>query len=208
MTWAPGEPMLIPDRLIADGGWIERPGCTVLNLYRPPMIVPGDAGDADAVARPHAPGLSRTMPSTSSRWLAHRVQRPQDEDQPRAGARRRAGHRQGHDAGAGQAGGRAWNFTEVSPQADARPLQRLPQVGDPARQRGARPRRRRPLRLLRPHEDAIRRRRPTCCASTRSICANTTCPNCLRRHHHHQPQGRRHLPAGRRPPALRRAGPT
>jgi hypothetical protein len=24
MTWAPGEPMMIRDRLIADGGWIER----------------------------------------------------------------------------------------------------------------------------------------------------------------------------------------
>jgi hypothetical protein len=26
MTWAPGEPMLIPDRLISDGGWISRKG--------------------------------------------------------------------------------------------------------------------------------------------------------------------------------------
>ena len=26
MTWAPGEPMEIKDRLISDGGWIERPG--------------------------------------------------------------------------------------------------------------------------------------------------------------------------------------
>ena len=33
MTWAPGKPMLIKDRLISDGGWIERPGCTVFNLY-------------------------------------------------------------------------------------------------------------------------------------------------------------------------------
>jgi hypothetical protein len=24
MTWAPGEPMLIPNRLISDGGWIDR----------------------------------------------------------------------------------------------------------------------------------------------------------------------------------------
>ena len=24
MTWAPGEPMLIRDRLISEGGWIER----------------------------------------------------------------------------------------------------------------------------------------------------------------------------------------
>jgi hypothetical protein len=40
MTWAPGKPMLIPDKLIADGGWIDRPGCTVFNLYKPPIIQP------------------------------------------------------------------------------------------------------------------------------------------------------------------------
>src|SRR5262245_32591979 len=40
MTWAPGEPMLIKDQLIADGGWFERPGTAVFNLYRPPAIVP------------------------------------------------------------------------------------------------------------------------------------------------------------------------
>ena len=30
MTWAPGEPMLIQNRLISDGGWIERTGVTLL----------------------------------------------------------------------------------------------------------------------------------------------------------------------------------
>jgi hypothetical protein len=40
MTWAPGRPMLIKDRLISDGGWIERPGCTTFNLYLPPSIKP------------------------------------------------------------------------------------------------------------------------------------------------------------------------
>jgi hypothetical protein len=45
MTWCPGEPMEIRDRLVADGGWINRPGCTIFNLYRPPTILPtqGDA---------------------------------------------------------------------------------------------------------------------------------------------------------------------
>src|SRR5262245_19237710 len=33
MTWAPGEPKLIKDRLIAEGGWIERKDATVFNLY-------------------------------------------------------------------------------------------------------------------------------------------------------------------------------
>src|SRR5262249_6189353 len=39
MTWAPGEPMLIRDRLVSEGGWIERNGVSVFNLYRPPTLV-------------------------------------------------------------------------------------------------------------------------------------------------------------------------
>ena len=46
MTWAPGQPMLIGDRLVSDGGWIERKGCTTFNLYRPPAIIPGNAAKA------------------------------------------------------------------------------------------------------------------------------------------------------------------
>ena len=37
---APGEPLTIAGRLIADGGWIEREGVTAFNLYRPPTIRP------------------------------------------------------------------------------------------------------------------------------------------------------------------------
>jgi hypothetical protein len=36
MTWAPGLPMLVPSRLVDDGGWIEHVGVTCFNLYRPP----------------------------------------------------------------------------------------------------------------------------------------------------------------------------
>jgi hypothetical protein len=48
MTWAPGLPMLITDRLVADGGWIDHTGVTCFNLYRPPTIIPGDANKAGA----------------------------------------------------------------------------------------------------------------------------------------------------------------
>ena len=44
MTWAPGKSVLIRDRLISDGGWIDRPGCTIFNVYKPPVITP-KAGD-------------------------------------------------------------------------------------------------------------------------------------------------------------------
>src|SRR5262249_17409544 len=43
MTWCPGFPMLIKDRLVVDGGWIERADVTCFNHYREPRIVPGDA---------------------------------------------------------------------------------------------------------------------------------------------------------------------
>jgi hypothetical protein len=46
MTWAPGQPSLITNRLIAEGGWVQRDGCTVFNLYRPPIIIPGKASEA------------------------------------------------------------------------------------------------------------------------------------------------------------------
>ena len=172
MTWAPGEPMLIEDRLIADGGWIERPGCTVFNLYRPPAIVPR-AGDV----APWLDHVRKVYPDEADHivlWLAHRVQRPHEKINHALVLGGKPGHRQGHDPGAGQAGGRAVELRRGVAAAGARPLQRLPEVGDPAHQRGARPRRVRPLRLLRSHEGATSPRRPTCCGSTKSICANTT----------------------------------
>jgi hypothetical protein len=60
MTWVPGRPMLIEDQLVSEGGFIDRPGVTVLNLYRPPTIKPGDSRKAQrwlALARPRAQGL-------------------------------------------------------------------------------------------------------------------------------------------------------
>jgi len=79
MTWSPGEPMLIEGRLVADGGWIERKGSTCFNLYRPPIIERGDASKA-------APWLDHVRkmiyPEDADhilRWLAHRVQRPQEK---------------------------------------------------------------------------------------------------------------------------------
>jgi hypothetical protein len=36
MTWCPGYPMLIKDKLVVDGGWIERLEVTCFNQYRSP----------------------------------------------------------------------------------------------------------------------------------------------------------------------------
>src|SRR5262245_23000360 len=46
MTWAPGQPMIVPGRLVSDGGWIPRPGCSTFNLYLEPRIDLGDPAQA------------------------------------------------------------------------------------------------------------------------------------------------------------------
>lgn len=77
MTWAPGEPEEVKDRIIGDGGWITEPGRTVFNLYRPPVIVPKPG--------PVAPWLDHVhtvYPDDAAhiiKWLAHRVQRPHEK---------------------------------------------------------------------------------------------------------------------------------
>jgi hypothetical protein len=78
-TWVPGMPMLIKDRLVNDGGWITREGNNSFNLYRSPTLVPGDASKAGPWLR----HVFKVYPGVDGkhiiRWLAHRVQRPEDK---------------------------------------------------------------------------------------------------------------------------------
>ena len=78
MTWVPGKPMLIRDRLVSGGGWIERPGCTTFNLYRPPALQPGDPDQAGAWLD-HIQAVYPDDAAHIVAWLAHRVQRPADK---------------------------------------------------------------------------------------------------------------------------------
>lgn len=73
-TWAPGQPQVIENRLIADGGWIDRAGCKTFNLYRPPTITP-KAGDA-APWVDHVRWIYPDEAEHIIKWLAQRVQRP------------------------------------------------------------------------------------------------------------------------------------
>ena len=81
ITWAPGLPAVIKDRLIAEGGWIERKGVACFNRYQPPAI---EAGDADK-AGPWLDHVRYVYPDDAAhliKWLAHRVQRDdRDEEQ-------------------------------------------------------------------------------------------------------------------------------
>ena len=76
MSWCPGLPMLVRDRLIADGGWIKRRGVSCFNLYRAPTLEPGDAGNAapwlDHVRRVFGDNANHIV-----KWLAQRVQFPE-----------------------------------------------------------------------------------------------------------------------------------
>jgi hypothetical protein len=114
MTWAPGEPVVIENRLIADGGWIPRQGCRVFNLYRAPIIAPL-AGNADQWLH-HVERLYGDDAAHIVRWCAQRVQRPAEKINHALVL----GGKQGigkdsllepvkHAVG-------AWNFLEVSPK--------------------------------------------------------------------------------------------
>jgi uncharacterized protein DUF5906 len=115
MTWIPGRPMLIPDHLVSDGGWIVRPGCTCFNTYRPPQITGGDPDQA----KPWLQHLRFVYPDDADHiveFLAHRVQRPAEKINH---ALVLGGHQGiGKDSllEPVKAAVGPWNFVEVSPK--------------------------------------------------------------------------------------------
>jgi Family of unknown function (DUF5906) len=78
MTWMPGSPMIIRDRLLLEGGWSDRRGLSCFNLYLPPTIGPGNVAQAgqwlDHVRFVYPDNAEHILD-----WLAHRVQRPHEK---------------------------------------------------------------------------------------------------------------------------------
>jgi hypothetical protein len=75
MIWAPGEEMIVKDRLMFEGGWVEKEGMRCFNLYRPPNIKLGDPRKA----APWLRHVKRVYPIHGWRfvkWLAYKVQFP------------------------------------------------------------------------------------------------------------------------------------
>jgi hypothetical protein len=75
ITWAPGLPELIEDKVIQDGGWLEEPGNKCFNLYRPPIIEHGDPDKAG----PWVDHVRTVYPDEADHlldWFAYRVQHP------------------------------------------------------------------------------------------------------------------------------------
>lgn len=114
MTWCPGKPMIIPDTVVSDGGWVHHPGSTCYNLYRPPLLAFGDATKAgpwiDHVRLVYGDDADHLFA-----WFAQRVQQPE----------KKINHAlvMGGNQGIGKdtilepvkhAIG-PWNFTEISP---------------------------------------------------------------------------------------------
>jgi hypothetical protein len=75
MTWSPGDPQLIRDRLVTKGGWIERRGEAVFNQYRPPRLKLCDPAKAQRWVD-HVHCVYPDDADAIIKRLAHRVQRP------------------------------------------------------------------------------------------------------------------------------------
>jgi hypothetical protein len=115
MTWAPGQPLVIEDRLISEGGWIKRPGCSCFNLYRPPNVVRGDPNDIG----PWIGHLLRIYPEEATHlinWFAHRVQRPEEKINHALVLGGNQGIGKDSVLEPVKYGVGPWNFAEVSPQ--------------------------------------------------------------------------------------------
>ncbi len=78
VTWVPGLPEIIEDRLLFDGGWKAHHGAHGLNLYRPPQLVDGDATKATPWIE-HVRLLYPEDAEATIDWFAHRVQRPHEK---------------------------------------------------------------------------------------------------------------------------------
>ena len=78
MTWAPGKPQLIKDWLVDKGGWVEHPGSSIFNTYRPPppIIINENALDA-SMWENH---VHKVYPEKEAKhiiqYLAFKVQKP------------------------------------------------------------------------------------------------------------------------------------
>ena len=202
MTWAPGMPMIIADRLIAEGGWIERKGVSCFNLYRPPTIKLGDAGKAG----PWVDLVRKVYPTDADhiiKWFASRVQHPEikinhglvlgsneqgiGKDTILEGVKRAVG---------------PWNFKEIAPKnifdsfnpwkrAVILRVSEAKDMGDVSRFElydGMKTLLAAPPDVLECNEKNIKQHYVL---------------NCMGVDHHHQPSDRRHLPARRGSPALR-----
>lgn len=78
--WAPGLPKIVENKLMADGAWVPHRGAQVFNLYRPPPVAPPSVVSLDV--KPWLDHIRWVYPDEADhiiKWLAHRVQRPEEK---------------------------------------------------------------------------------------------------------------------------------
>jgi hypothetical protein len=76
MTWHPGEEEFIRDKLVVEGGWIDKPEACCYNLYIPPTIKMGTAGEVDNWLFHVYYLFNDADADWIIKWLAHRTQKP------------------------------------------------------------------------------------------------------------------------------------
>ncbi len=75
MSWLPGRPPVVRHFIVNEGELIASPGYTLFNLYKAPIIVPGDP----SLATPWLDHVHRIYPNDAEHicaWCAQRVQAP------------------------------------------------------------------------------------------------------------------------------------
>ncbi len=185
-----------PQRMISDGGWFDRPGRSVFNLYKPPTIVPTQR-------RRHALARARTKVYPNDfehiqSWLAHRVQRPGEK----LNHALLLGGEQciGKDLILARSASRSASPTSARPAREIlgqfnpflrSVILRVNEARDMGEyDRGA---------FYDQMKDIIAARDPRRQRQEHQAALH---PELVRRGHHHEPQGQRHPPRGRRWPAL------
>jgi Family of unknown function (DUF5906) len=116
ITWAPGLPMLIQDRLVAEGGWIERTGVACFNLNRPPTIELGNAAEAERWLDHIYKVFGEDDTKHIAKYPAHRRQHPEEKINHALvlGGNQGIGKDTLIEPAKRAVG--PWNFSEVSPQ--------------------------------------------------------------------------------------------
>jgi Bifunctional DNA primase/polymerase, N-terminal/Primase C terminal 2 (PriCT-2)/Family of unknown function (DUF5906) len=79
MTWAPGQPERIKDKVVKEGGWVDNPGTATFNLYQAPNIIRGDA----VRAGPWLDHCDKLLGVAGRKhvvaWFAQRIQKPHEK---------------------------------------------------------------------------------------------------------------------------------
>lgn len=76
ITWAPGQEQTIENKVVADGGMVDKPGACVFNLYRAPAVIRGVATAAGRWRDHWRAIYNETDADHAEQWLAFKLRHP------------------------------------------------------------------------------------------------------------------------------------